>query len=110
VYLPDGRLMVSFRDTHSESPWRGDWVAWIGTWRDLEEGGEGQFVVRLSDNFHRWDCAYPALEVLPDGTVVAITYGHWIEGAPAFIRAVHLSPEELSSICPVPPTIEGGPA
>ena len=102
VYLPDGRLFISFRDTHIDSPWVGDWVAWIGTWQDLVAGGTGQYVVRLSDNIHRWDCAYPALRVLPDGTVVAITYGHWEEGEPPFIRAVHLGPDTMSKKMPTP--------
>jgi hypothetical protein len=100
VYLPDGRLLISFRDTHAESPWQGDWAAWIGTWEDLLRGGSGQYRLRLSDNHHRWDCAYPALERLPDGTVLAITYGHWIEGAQPFIRSVRLSPAWLREECP----------
>src|SRR3712207_9139778 len=29
------------------------------------------------DNTHPTDSSYPALEVLPDGTIVATTYGHW---------------------------------
>ena len=105
IDLPDGRLFISFRDTHAESPWRGDWVAWIGTWSDLMKGDSGQYRLRLSENHHRWDCAYPALSMLPDGTVVAITYGHWIEGEPPFIRAVHLSSIHITSICP--PVHEG---
>ncbi|MDP7028815.1 MAG: sialidase family protein [Phycisphaerales bacterium] len=96
VYLTDGRLLVSFRDTHPESPWLGDWVAWIGTWDALAGGVDGEYRIRLSDNHHRWDCAYPAIERLADGTVVAITYGHWVEGEQPFIRAVHVSPAELA--------------
>jgi hypothetical protein len=103
VYLPDGRLFLSFRDTHKGSPWQGDWVGWIGTWDDLESGGEGGYVIRLSDNHHRWDCAYPAIERLADGTLVVITYGHWVEDAPAFIRAVHLSPKQIAAKFPPRP-------
>ena len=29
------------------------------------------------DNKDSWDCAYPGVEVLPDGTIVSTTYGHW---------------------------------
>ncbi|MCP4838820.1 MAG: exo-alpha-sialidase [Planctomycetes bacterium] len=100
IYLADGRLMVSFRDTHPKSPWCGDWVAWIGSWGDLEHCSGGDYLVRLSDNHHRWDCAYPALERLPDGTIVAITYGHWVKGEPPFIRAVHLTPKQIASLFP----------
>ena len=103
VYLADGRLFLSFRDTHSDSPWQGDWVGWIGTWDDLEAGSEGAYVVRLSDNHHRWDCAYPAVERLADGTLVVITYGHWIQGEPPFIRAIHLSPGQIVDLLPESP-------
>jgi hypothetical protein len=67
----------------------------------LESGEDGQYVVRLSDNHHRWDCPYPAVERLEDGTLVVITYGHWIEGEPAFIRSVHLRPERLARQFPI---------
>lgn len=90
-HLPDGRLVISFRDTSAESPTKGDWVAWIGTWNDLEKGGPGQFRVRLKDNLDRWDCAYPGLTVLPDGTIVAVTYGHWTEGQPPWILEVRFT-------------------
>ncbi|MBN1938264.1 MAG: exo-alpha-sialidase, partial [Candidatus Aminicenantes bacterium] len=33
-YAPDGRLFISFRDTTLESPTKGDWVAWVGTYDD----------------------------------------------------------------------------
>lgn len=95
VYAPDGRLFISFRDTTLESPTQGDWVAWVGTWKDLVEGTEGQYRVRLMDNKHRWDCAYPGVEVLPDGTIVATTYGHWEQGAEPYIVSVRLKLSEL---------------
>jgi hypothetical protein len=100
VYLQDGRLFISFRDTHAKSPWLGDWVAWIGTWNDLEAHAAGDYRIRLSDNHHAWDCAYPAIERLPDGTIVAITYGHWVEDEPPFIRAVHLTPKLIAEHFP----------
>ena len=49
-YAPDGRLFVSFRDTTHESPTRGDWVGWVGTYDDIVAGREGQYRVRLMDN------------------------------------------------------------
>ena len=90
-YAPDGRLFVSFRDTTHESPTRGDWVGWVGTYEDIVAGREGQYRVRLMDNTKAIDCAYPGVEVLPDGTFVATTYGHWAEGRAAVHRqrAVH---------------------
>ncbi|MEM7232984.1 MAG: sialidase family protein, partial [Planctomycetota bacterium] len=67
-YLPDGRLLLTFRDTTRTSPTKGDWVAWVGTYDDIVQGREGQYRVRLMDNHRGADCAYPGLEVLPDGT------------------------------------------
>ena len=78
--LPDGRIACTFRDMGLESDIHGDWVLWIGTEEDLLNGGEGQYRFRLKENFPTsWDgdCGYPGLHVLPDGTIVAITYGHW---------------------------------
>jgi hypothetical protein len=68
-YGPDGRLFISFRDTTHESPTKGDWVGWVGTYEDLVHGREGQYRVRLKDNHKGADCAYPGVEVLPDGDV-----------------------------------------
>ncbi len=98
VYTPDGRLFISFRDTTRESETQGDWVAWVGRWEDIVEGREGQYRVRLKDNKHRWDCAYPGVEILPDGTIVAVTYGHWEEGEEPFILAVHVTMDELDRL------------
>jgi hypothetical protein len=91
VYDNDGRLFISFRDTNKNSPTVGDWVAWIGSFEDLEQGGEGDYRVRLSDNQHSWDCAYPGVQCLPDGTIFTATYGHWDKGEQPYIRGVHLN-------------------
>ncbi len=96
-YAPDGRLFISFRDTTLESPSRGDWVAWVGTYDDIVQGREGQYRVRLMDNRKSSDCAYPPVEVLPDGTVVTTTYGHWTEGEMPYIVSVRLKLAELDS-------------
>ena len=76
-YAPDGRLFISFRDTTLESPTKGDWCAWVGTYEDIQQNREGQYRVRLMHNTKSGDCAYPGVEVLPDGTFVTTTYGHW---------------------------------
>jgi hypothetical protein len=96
-YASDGRLVVTFRDMARESPTRGDWVAWIGTYDDIVAGREGQFRVRLMDNLHAADCAYPGLELLPDGTFVTTTYGHWTKGAEPFIMCVRFKLEEIGA-------------
>ena len=76
-YAPDGRLLVSFRDMPPAGDWKGDWVAWVGTWDDLVNGRDGQYKVRLKDNKDSWDSGYPGVELLPDGTFVLTSYGHW---------------------------------
>ncbi len=98
VHTPDGRLFVSFRDTTHESPTKGDWVAWVGTWDDIRKGLPGQYRVRLKDNKHAWDTAYPGVEILPDGTIVTTTYGHWDEGESPYIRSVRLTMESLDEM------------
>lgn len=94
-YAPDGRLFISFRDTTLESATKGDWVGWVGSYEDIVQGREGQYRVRLMDNYHRWDCAYPAVELLPDGTFVTTTYGHWTEGEAPYIVSVRFKLPEL---------------
>ena len=91
----DGRLFISFRDMTHESPTHGDWVGWVGTYDDIVSGREGQYRVRLMDNLERYDCAYPAVEVLPDGTIVTTTYGHWTEGEEPYIVSVRFTLAEL---------------
>lgn len=97
-YAPDGRLFITFRDTTRESPTKGDWVAWVGTYEDIVEGREGQYRVRLMDNHKGQDCTYPGLELLPDGTFVTTTYGHWTPGEPPYIMSVRLKLEELDAL------------
>ncbi|HLO98378.1 MAG TPA: sialidase family protein [Fimbriimonas sp.] len=94
-YLPDGRLFISFRDMAANSPTKGDWVGWIGTWDDIEKGREGQYRIRLMDNLKGSDCAYPGVEVLRDGTIVTTTYGHWTEKEEPYIVCVRFKLSDL---------------
>jgi hypothetical protein len=96
-YAPDGRLVISFRDTTRQSPTKGDWVAWVGTYEDIKEGREGQYRVRLMDNHRGGDCAYPAVERLPDGTFIATTYGHWTKGEAPYIVSVRFKLAEIDA-------------
>ncbi len=100
-YGPDGRLLISFRNRSPQgksSEFEGDWVAWIGTYQDLVSGNPGQYLVRLKDNHKGADCAYPGVEVLPDGTFVVTTYGHWSEGEEPYILSVRLTLDELDAL------------
>jgi hypothetical protein len=47
------------------------------------------------DNTKGSDCAYPGVELLPDGTIVTTTYGHWIPNESPYIVSVRLRLEEL---------------
>ena len=96
-YAPDGRLFITFRDTTRQSATKGDWVAWVGKYDDIVSGREGQYRVRLLHNTSSMDCAYPGLEVLPDGTIVTTTYGHWEKDQPPYIMSVRLKLEELDA-------------
>ncbi|MBR8534572.1 exo-alpha-sialidase [Carboxylicivirga sediminis] len=105
VYLPDGRLLVQFRDItpmnrpgNQISPTEGDWVGWIGTWEDLENGYEGQYRIRFKDNTKGWDAAYPAAEVLPDGTLVCTTYGHWKNNEAPFILSFRFQIDDIDKL------------
>ncbi len=94
---PDGRLFISFRDTTHVSPTKGDWVGWVGTYDDIVKGNEGQYRVRIMDNTKGADCTYPGVELLPDGTFVTTTYGHWTEGEPPYIVSVRFKLEDLDA-------------
>ena len=96
-YAPDGRLFISFRDTVHQSPTWGDWAGWVGTYDDIVNGREGQYRVRLMDNLVDGDCAYPAVELLPDGTFVTTTYGHWTQDEEPYIVSVRFKMAELDA-------------
>ena len=76
-YSPDGRLFIAFRDMAKDSPSAGDWVGWVGTYEDIAQKRPGQDRIHFKDNKNRWDSTYPDVEILPDGTFVTTTYGHW---------------------------------
>jgi hypothetical protein len=96
-YAPDGRLFITFRDTTLESPTKGDWVGWVGTYDDIVQGRQGQYRVRLMKNHKGADCAYPGLELLPDGTFVTTTYGHWTNGESPYIVSVRFTLQEIDA-------------
>lgn len=104
IYMPDGRLLIQFRDNtprnrpgNEMSPTEGDWVGWVGNWDDLKNGYEGQFRIRFKDNTKGWDSTYPAAELLPDGTLVCTTYGHWDKGEEPYILSFRFKTDLLNS-------------
>jgi BNR repeat-like domain len=96
-YAPDGRLFISFRDVVPHGPSYGDWVGWVGTYNDLVAGKEGEYRVRLMKNTAGVDCGYAGVQVLPDGTFVAVSYGHWADKQPPYDVCVRFSLNELDA-------------
>jgi hypothetical protein len=82
VQLPDGRLVIAFRDQAINSPANGHFVAWVGTYDDLRHARPGQYRVKLLHSHAERvsDCGYPGMELLPDGTIVATTYIKYAPG------------------------------
>ena len=100
-YGPDGRLFISFRDRgigYPKTPTWGDWVGWIGTYADIINGGEGQYRIRIKDNKYSADCAYPGVDILPDGIIVTTTYGHWISGEEPYIVSSRFTFDEIDTL------------
>ena len=121
--LKDGRIAITFRDMNRRGDTFGDWVMWIGSDDDLIHLTDGQYRIRLKDNHpavhSECDCAYPGMQILPDGTIVALTYGHWkpwkqiarsadglhhpdtlskMGDNPPYILCVRLHPDELENL------------
>jgi hypothetical protein len=83
LFTSDGRMVVCFRDQALNSPTRGHFVAWVGTYDDLKSGRPGQYRVKLLNHYgkHTGDCGYPGVELLADGTIVSTTYLQYAPGA-----------------------------
>lgn len=81
VHLPDGRLVIAFRDMGKDSPTRTHFVAWVGRYEDIVSGKDGEYKIKLLHSHKSSDCGYPGLELLPDGTIVATTYIKYRPGA-----------------------------
>jgi hypothetical protein len=75
-------MVVCFRDQALNSPTRGHFVAWVGTYDDLKSGRPGQYRIKLLHQHGKkiGDCGYPGVELLPDGTIVATTYVKYTAG------------------------------
>lgn len=90
VFSEDGRLVVAFRDQAPNSPTRGHFVAWVGTYKDIRLGRAGQYRVKLLHSHAKnvRDCGYPGMERLHDGSILATTYIKYRSG-----------PEKHSVVC-----------
>lgn len=77
VYVGEGRLFVAFRDQAPDSPTRGHFVGWVGSYEDIKSGRSGDYRVKLLHSYAKprpHDCGYPGVAKLADGTIVALTY------------------------------------
>ena len=74
--LPDGRWIFAFRDQAPNSPTKGHFVAWVGSYDDIKNGKPGDYRVKLLHSHAErvGDCGYPGVELLSDGTLVITTY------------------------------------
>ena len=74
IYLPDGRMVIVFRDVALKSPTIGHFVAWVGRYEYIKARKEGDCRIKLLHNYAGRDCGYPGIELMKDGTIVATTY------------------------------------
>ena len=72
IRLPDGRLVIVFRNAAPLAQDKGGFIAWVGSYDDIRAGRPGQYRVSLLKTFK--DGFYPGIHLLPDGTIVATTY------------------------------------
>lgn len=102
--LKDGRYFVAFRSFARSI---GYFTAWVGSYEALragsDEGAARLLLLRQhkggdSETRKYWkgDLGYPGVSVLPDGTVVAVTYAQLSDGDDLrSVVAVRLRPEDL---------------
>lgn len=75
VQLKDGRLCIVFRDMAPESPTAGHFVGWVGSYDELKSGERGlSYRIKLLHSYASWDCGYPGIHLLEDGTLLVTTY------------------------------------
>lgn len=100
-YLPDGRVIIVFRDVSTNEKTYGHFCAWIGSYDDLKYQRKGGTKIKLLHHYPiegNWklDCGYPGVEVFDDGTVLATTYLHYREEDPFnSVVCLTLDPEAM---------------
>ncbi len=97
-YAPDGRLVIVGRDTAAKSTTKGHFVAWVGVYEDLVEARQGQYRVKLLPHHGGGSVEYPALERLPDGTLVATNSVKYRPGENYSVVSTRFRLEELDKI------------
>ena len=86
-----GKLLITFREIQydrngdgniTSGDWYcGDWGLWVGTYEDLLALNDGEYCVTIDEDFtqntYSGDTGYAGFVILPDGTFVMNSYGHW---------------------------------
>lgn len=101
VQLPDQRWLFTFRDQAPNSPTKGHFVAWLGTYDDIKNSKPGQARIKLLHSHAErvGDCGYPGVELLPDGTLVITTYIKYQPGPEKHsVVSLRLSLTELNQL------------
>ena len=85
------KLLVTFREIKydlnqdgviTQGDWTcGDWGIWVGTYEQLMNLEDGEYVVTLEEDWtqstYSGDTGYSGVVTLEDGTIVMDSYGHW---------------------------------
>ncbi len=101
VQLPDGRLVIVFRDMTNGSPTWGHFVAWVGAYEDIRAGWPGHYKIKLLHHHDDdGDTGYPGIALLSDGTIVATTYVKYRPGPEQnSVVSVRFQIEETDGLC-----------
>ena len=102
VQLPDGRLVIAFRDMAPGSPTRGHFVAWVGPYAAIRSKAEkGTYRIKLLHSYGGVDCGYPGVHLLPDGTVAATTYiKYWNDARRQSVVCVRFRVDDADRLLP----------
>ena len=99
VTLPDGRLVIAFRDRALESTTAGDFVAWVGTYEELRTCTVGDsYRLRLLRSYDGVDCGYPGIELVSaeEEMITATTYiKYWNDSRKQSVVAKRFSIAEV---------------
>ena len=132
-YDPEtGKLVITFREINYDlnnngqiesGDWHcGDWGLWVGTYEDLMNLNDGEYCVTIDEDFtqntYSGDTGYAGFVVLPDGTFVMNSYGHWDEDFSkswtggvttdlCYIRQARFNLTELENILFGDPCVDG---
>jgi len=100
VQLPDGRLVIVFRDMAPKSPSYGHFVAWVGSYDAIKSREpKGAYRVKLLHNYATVDCGYPGIHLLPNGEIVCTTYiKYWADVRKQSIISTRFRIEETDAV------------